>query len=156
MFTIDWQKRVAICPRGKVSDTWTMKEHRRFHELTRVKFKTVDCQPCPVRQLCTKHHRRTLSFHEESIFKAVQQRKQEQHTAAFRKRYCIRAGIEGTISQGVFALGMRQSRYRGLIKTQLQFIFTAAAMNITRVLNWLNEIPRKTTQRTRFGRLAAA
>jgi transposase len=156
VFTLDWENRVAICPRGKVSDTWTVRDHRRFHELIRIKFKTVDCKPCPVRELCTKHGRRTLSFHEESIFKAVQQRKQEQHTEEFRKRYGKRAGIEGTISQGVFALGMRQSRYRGQAKTHLQFIFTAVAMNVTRALNWLNEIPRKTTQPTRFGRLAAA
>jgi transposase len=156
VFTIDWEKHVVICPRGKVSDTWTFKEHRRNHELIRVKFKTVDCQPCPVRELCTKHHRRTLSFHTEEMFKAVQQRKQEQHTEVFRKRYGKRAGIEGTISQGVFALGMRRSRYRGLVKTHLQFIFTAAAMNIARAINWLNEIPSKTTQPTKFGRLAAA
>jgi len=156
VFTLDGENRVAICPRGKVSDTWSMRDHRRFHELIRIKFKSVDCKPCPVRELCTKHDRRTLSFHEEPILKAVQQRKQEQHTEAFRKRYGKRAGIEGTISQGVFALGMRQSRYRGQEKTHLQFIFTAAAMNITRVINWLNEIPSKTTRPTRFGRLAAA
>jgi transposase len=155
-FTIDWPNRVAICPRGKVSDPWTFRPHRRFHELTRIKFKAVDCKPCPVRALCTKHHRRTLSFHEESIFKAVQQRKQEQHTVEFRKRYGKRAGVEGTISQGVFAMGMRRSRYRGQDKTHLQFIFTAAAMNITRTINWLNGIPRKTTQPTKFGRLVAA
>jgi transposase len=156
VFTLDWANRVAICPRGKVSDTWTMRDHRRFHELIRIKFKAVDCKPCPVHDLCTKHDRRTLSFHEEPIFKAVQQRKQEQHTPDFRKRYGKRAGVEGTISQGVFAMGMRQSRYRGQDKTHLQFIFTAAAMNITRAMNWLNEIPRKTTRPTRFGRLAAA
>jgi len=156
VFTLDWENRVAICPRGKVSDTWTMRDHRRFHELIRIKFKSVDCKPCPVRQLCTKHDRRTLSFHEEPILKAVQQRKQEQHSEAFRQRYGKRAGIEGTISQGVFALGMRRSRYRGEDKTNLQFIFTAAAMNITRAINWLNGIPRKTTKPTKFGRLAAA
>lgn len=133
-----------------------MRDHRRFHELIRIKFKSVDCKPCPVRQLCTKHDRRTLSFHEEPILKAVQQRKQEQHSEAFRQRYGKRAGIEGTISQGVFALGMRRSRYRGEDKTNLQFIFTAAAMNITRAINWLNGIPRKTTKPTKFGRLAAA
>ncbi|MHB8753280.1 MAG: transposase [Aggregatilineales bacterium] len=156
VFFLDWKNHVAICPRGKVSDTWTMRDHRRSHELIRIKFKAVDCKPCPVRDLCTKHERRTLSFHEESIFKAVQQRKDEQHTGAFRKRYGKRAGVEGTISQGVFALGMRQSRYRGQDKTHLQFVFTAAAMNITRAINWLNDIPRKITRPTRFGRLAAA
>jgi transposase len=156
VFTIDWQRHVAICPQGKVSDTWTLKAHRRFHELIRVKFKTADCRACPVHDLCTKHPRRTLSFHQEPIFRAVQQRKQEQHTEEWRKRYGKRAGVEGTISQGVFALGMRQSRYRGLDKTHLQFIFTAAAMNITRVLNWLDNKPRKITQLTKFSRLAAA
>jgi transposase len=156
VFTIDWENHVAICPRGAVSDTWAMKPHRRSHELVRIKFKRADCWPCPVRNLCTKHPRRTLSFHEESIFKAVEKRKQEQHTEEFSKRYGKRAGIEGTISQGVFAMGMRRSRYRGQDKTHLQFIFTAAAMNITRAVNWLNGIPRKTTQPTKFGRLVAA
>jgi transposase len=155
-FTIDWHKRQVICPQGKVSDTWTLKEHRRFHELIRVHFKSVDCKACPVRELCTTHHRRSVSFHTEDIFKAVQQRKAEQHTEDFQQRYGKRAGIEGTISQGVFALGMRRSRYRGQNKTHLQFVLTAAAMNVTRVLNWLDETPRKTTQPTKFGRLTAA
>jgi len=155
-FTIDWDNHVAICPRGKVSDTWTLKPHRREHDLIRIKFKAVDCKACPVHDLCTKHERRTLSFHEESVFSAVQTRKDEQHTDEFRKRYAKRAGVEGTISQGVFALGMRQSRYRGQAKTHLQFVFTAAAINVTRAINWLNDIPRKTTRPTRFGRLAAA
>jgi transposase len=155
-FTIDWEHCQVICPQGKRSDPWTMREHRRCHELTRVKFKIADCRACPVHDQCTTHPRRTVSFHEELIFKAVQQRKREQHTPEFRRRYGKRAGIEGTISQGVFALGMRQSRYRGQAKTQLQAVFTAAAMNITRAINWLNEIPRKTTKPTRFGRLAAA
>jgi transposase len=96
-----------------------------------------------------------LSFHEQPVFEAVQQRKQEQHTEAWRKQYGKRAGIEGTISQCVFALDMRRSRYRGLDKTHLQFVLTAAAMNLTRVVNWLNEIPRAQTLITRFGKLAA-
>lgn len=154
-FTIDWDKRQVTCPHGKVSAPWTMREHRRDHELTRVKFSTGDCRPCPARPLCTKHDRRTLSFHEQSLFEAVQQRKQEQHTTLFRQQYGKRAGIEGTISQGVFALGMRRSRYRGQAKTHLQFVLTAAAMNLTRVLNWHNEIPRHETHPTRFGLLAA-
>ena len=40
----------------------------------------------------------------------------------------MRAGIEGTLSQGVRALGMRRSRYVGLAKTGLQQACTAAAM----------------------------
>lgn len=70
-FTIDWDKRQVTCPHGKVSAPWTMREHRRDHELTRVKFSTGDCRPCPARPLCTKHDRRTLSFHEQPLFEAV-------------------------------------------------------------------------------------
>lgn len=154
-FTIDWEKRQVTCPEGKVSNPWTMRPHRRDHELTRVKFLTGDCWSCPSHDLCTVNVRRTLSFHEQPLFEAVQKRKQEQHTQVFQQRYGKRAGIEGTISQGVFALGMRRSRYRGQAKTQLQFVLTADAMNLTRILNWVNEVPRSTTRKTRFGQLAA-
>jgi transposase len=154
-FSIDWENRTVTCPQGHTSNPWTMRDHRRNHELTRVKFKRVECEPCPVHDLCTRHPRRTLSFHEEGLFKLVQQRKQEQHTPEWRKRYGKRAGVEGTISQCVFALDMRRSRYRGMDKTHLQFVLTTAAMNVTRVLNWLNEKPRSQTRITRFGKLAA-
>lgn len=154
-FTLDWEQRTVTCPQGHTSTPWTMRDHRRHHELTRVKFRRADCDPCPVHDLCTKHERRTLSFHEQPVFEVVQQRKHDQHTDTFRQRYGKRAGIEGTISQCVFALDMRRSRYRGLDKTHLQFLLTAAAMNLTRVVNWLNEKPRSPTRMTRFGKLAA-
>jgi transposase len=152
-FSIDWENRTVTCPQGHTSNPWTMRDHRRDHQLTRVKFKRVECEPCPVHDLCTKHPRRTLSFHEEEVFKVVQKRKEEQHTDEWRKQYGKRAGVEGTVSQCVFALGMRRSRYRGLNKTHLQFVLTSAAMNLTRVVNWLNEKPRSETRFTRFGRL---
>jgi transposase len=154
-FTIDWETRTVTCPQGHTSNPWTMRDHRRNHEVTRVKFKRVQCEPCPVHDLCTKHNRRTLSCHEQPVFETVQRRKAEQHTPEWRKLYGKRAGIEGTISQGVFALGMRRSRYRGLDKTHLQFLLTAAAMNLTRVLNWHNEKPRSKTPVPHFTRLAA-
>jgi transposase len=49
--------------------------------------------------------------------------------------YAKRAGIEGTISQGVRRSGLRRSRY--LAKTHLGHIFTAAAINLLRVGEWL-------------------
>ncbi|MEO8391659.1 MAG: IS1182 family transposase [Chloroflexota bacterium] len=154
-FQIDWEHRTVTCPQGYTSNPWTMRDHRRNHTLTRVRFKRVECEPCPVHDLCTKHNRRSLSFHEQPLFELIQQRKQEQHTPEWRKLYGKRAGIEGTISQGVFALGMRRSRYRGLGKTHLQFLLTAAAMNLTRVLNWHNDKPRSKTPVPHFTRLAA-
>jgi transposase len=68
--------------------------------------------------------------------------------------YKRRAGIEGTLSQGVRAFELRQARYRGLAKTHLQNMAIAAAMNIDRLVNWLNEVPRAKTRVSRFAALA--
>jgi hypothetical protein len=43
-------------------------------------------------------------------------RRKQQQTKNWSKRYSRRAGVEGTISQGVRALGLRNSRYVGLDK----------------------------------------
>ena len=66
----------------------------------------------------------------------------------------MRAGIEGTLSQGVRAFEMHRSRYIGLAKTGLQQVCTAAAMNIARVVHWLDRVPRTKTRVTRFAALA--
>ena len=68
----------------------------------------------------------------------------------------MRAGIESTLSQGVRAFGMRRSRYIGLAKTGLQQVCTATAMNVSRVVTWLDGTPRAKTRVTRFATLAQA
>ena len=75
---------------------------------------------------------------------------------AWIERYRRRAGVEGTLSQGVRAFGMRRSRYIGLAKTGLQQVCTAAAINVSRVVHWLNGRPRAKTRVTRFAALAVA
>jgi transposase len=54
----------------------------------------------------------------------------------------------------VRAFGLRRTRYRGLSKTHLQNIAIAAALNIERIINWLNEVPRAKTRVSRFAALA--
>jgi Transposase DDE domain len=68
--------------------------------------------------------------------------------------YKRRAGIAGTLSQGVRAFGLRRSRYRGLQKTYLQHVATAAAINVDRIVAWLDERPRATPRTSRFAALA--
>jgi transposase len=71
-----------------------------------------------------------------------------------RSEYKKRAGIEGTISQGVRRGTLRRSRYRGLEKTHLQEVATATAINIVRAVNFLNLEPPAKTRVSRFARLA--
>jgi len=64
-----------------------------------------------------------------------------------------RAGIEGTISQGVRAFHLRRSRYVGLAKTHLQHLLIAAAIDLARVHAWLVGDPRAQTRRSSFSAL---
>ncbi|MEU0375454.1 transposase [Streptomyces sp. NPDC006283] len=48
-----------------------------------------------------------------------------QQTDEWKKRYRLRAGVEGTIAQAVLGFGLRRSRYRGMAKTSLQHQLTA-------------------------------
>jgi len=74
----------------------------------------------------------------------------------WQERYHVRAGVEGTLSQGVRAFGMRRSRYIGLAKTGLQQVCIAVGINVLRVVHWLDGLPRAKTRVTRFAALAQA
>jgi transposase len=87
---------------------------------------------------------------------ALQAARERQQTESFKELYKRRAGIEGTISQAAFALGMRRTRYRGLKKTHLHHIATATAINLQRCVDWLWEVPRSKTYKSPFARLALA
>jgi transposase len=56
----------------------------------------------------------------------------------------------------VRAFGLRRTRYRGLAKTHLQHVATAAAINIDRIVAWLDERPRAAIRTSRFAALAPA
>jgi transposase len=58
--------------------------------------------------------------------------------------------IEGTISQGVRAFNLRRSRYVGKVKTHLQHLLIAAAMDVVRIYCWLTGEPHAQTRRSSF------
>ena len=68
---------------------------------------------------CTRANppRRSVTVLPEAHYKALMAARQREQTEAFREQYARRAGIEGTISQGVRASGLRQARYVGPTKT---------------------------------------
>ena len=61
----------------------------------------------------------------------------------------VRAGAGGTLWQRAHAFGTRQSGDIGLAKTGLQQACTAA-MNASRIVNWLEQTPCAKTRVTRF------
>jgi len=156
-FSIDWEREQVTCPQGKTSVTWRAGLDDVGAPRISAVFSRTDCGACAARPLCTpaKDARRSIYFHPRPEYEALNAARVRMHDPAWKQRYRVRAGVEGTLSQGVRTFGMRQSRYIGLAKTGLQQVCTATAMNVSRVVNWLDGRPRAKTRVTRFAALAA-
>ena len=151
-FHVDWDARQVTCPRGRQSRSWRPGHDTDGQAIIHVWFDQADCAACAVRPQCTKAETRprTMKLRPQAQHEALQAARQQQTTEAFKSRYAHRAGVEGTIAQGVRRWDLRQARYRGLAKTHLQHVLTAGAMNLMRLLAWWEERPKAQTRHSRF------
>lgn len=157
-FRIDWEKKTVSCPQERKSIRWSKTKTARGRKMIHVEFDPDDCAACPSRPLCTraKSLPRALTLQPKVEHEAIQFARRRQKTEEFASLYSRRAGVEGTISQGVRAFGLRQARYRGLERTHLQEVATAAAINVGRLADWLNGVPSAITRRSQLAALAPA
>ena len=158
-FTIDWDAERVICPEGKRSAVWSERREATGRPIVYARFRGADCQACPSRSLCTRARSgnpRCLLFQPRAQYEALQEARGQQTTPQWRQRYNTRAGVEGLMSQGVRAHGMRRCRYRGLAKTAVQETATAAGINVLRVTDWLAGKKPEKTRTTHFQRLRMA
>jgi transposase len=159
-FTILWDEQVARCPVGQTSRVWEPGYDEAGAPVVRIRFSLQTCGPCPHREQCSRSTpggritARRLVVYTQSVHEALQARRLEQNKESWKKRYACRAGIEGTLSQGVRRFGVRRCRYLGQAKTHLQHVFTAVAMNLDRLDAWLQGRPRAQTRQSRFTALA--
>jgi len=154
-FAIDWETQTVTCPQGEISRSW----HERVEKgnpVIQVRFHKPDCAACATRSLCTrsKNGARVLTLKPRDQHEALQAARERQNTPEFKERYKTRAGVEGTISQGVRTFDLRRARYIGLAKTRLQHVVTAAAINLTRAVLWLMDVPKAQTRVSHFRALA--
>ncbi len=157
-FRIDWERQRATCPQGQVSGPWREDRDPAGTPRLTLPFPARVCQACAARALCTRAVTggRTVTVQPRAVYEALHARRAYQETPEFAARYKLRAGIEGTLSQGVRGLGLRVGRYLGLAKTHLQHTLTATALNLCRLADWFADVPRATTRVSRLARLAAA
>ncbi len=157
-FTVDWQEHQVVCPQGHLNTCWTPHEDAYGNPVISVKFSRTDCRLCPARSLCTRSDEapRHVTLRVQTDHEMLQHAREVQTTSEWKERYDQRAGIEGTLSQGLRVCDLRQARYVGLPKTHLQHVATAVALNFLRVVAWMNGNKRATTRRSRFAALALA
>ena len=149
---VDWQYQTVVCPQGTTSRSWHELVARDGHPSIIVSCSPQQCRPCPARPFCTQSRQqgRRLRLPPQAQYESLQMARAWYTSDEGQQHSKRRAGVEGTLSQGVRAFGLRRTRYRGLDKTHLQHVATAAAMNIDRIVAWLDERPRATTRTSRF------
>ena len=156
-FAIDFDARQATCPQGHTTSAWNPVAQRGTDTIV-ITFAKGTCGPCSVRAQCTASAsgRRQLTVHPRDVHQAQLAARATQDTSDFQSRYALRAGVEGTIRQGVAVTGIRHARYRGLAKTRLEHTSAAVALNLIRLHAWWNGHPLDRTRTSHLARLELA
>jgi transposase len=151
-FTIQWDTQTVVCPQGKRSRVWEPRLSPVGTPQIHVRFHRQDCHACVVRSACTrsKTEPRALTFQPQAQQVALQAARQRQRTPEFKEQYALRAGAESTMGQAVRRCDLRHARYVGLVRTHLQQIIIAAALNVLRTITWLSDVPRAATRVSRW------
>lgn len=134
-FTIDWDRKEVTCPEKRRSRSWRVYQDKVQGEYVMARFSGTDCQPCPAKARCSraKSGGRSIRLQPRVRHEALTAARTFAQSPEGRRLQHLQRGVESTISQGVRAFGLRTARYRGLAKTHLQHIGTAAAMNLARL-----------------------
>jgi hypothetical protein len=156
-FAIDFDREQATCPQGQTSSSRNPTTQRGTDTIV-ITFATSTCGPCPVREQCTTSRTRRwqLTVHPQAVHEAQRAARADQETQDWQATYALRAGVEGTIRQGIAVTDLRHARYRGLAKTHLQHVFAAVALNLIRLDAWWNGHPLDRTRTSHLTRLELA
>lgn len=156
-FRIDWQAKQVLCPAGHTSRDWGHIPDRHGKPTLRVRFPLSMCRGCALHDRCSSTAAKVLILRpDEQTYTALQNARKRQETPEFRALYAKRAGVEGTVAQAVRTCEIRQARYIGRKKLQLQALFTATAINILRACAWLADGTPASTPVSCFARLVAS
>jgi transposase len=156
-FAINWDQQQVRCPQGKESVSWAERVDAQGHPFIQVRFSNRDCGACESRALCTRAkppQARAIRLQAPIQYAALQAARAWYESEEGQRQYAKRAGVEGTLSQGGRAFGMRHARYRGLGKAHLQNVAIAAGINVDRLVAWFDGRPRAQTRTSRFALLA--
>jgi hypothetical protein len=131
-FQVKVEERQAVCPAGKANTQCSRLVEAATGKVSyRFEF-GAPCHACPLRARCVSKGQRHRTLVVGEHYTALQARRQEQETPAFKARLKHRNAIEGTQSELVRAHGLRRARYRGLGKVKLQNYLIGAACNVKR------------------------
>jgi len=130
----------AVCPAGHEATEEC--EERGAPERVELRFAREVCEACSLRPRCPVKFSREIGVYvlEADLIKVnIERRRRAEASGEFRKRYAVRAGIEGTNSELKRAHGLGRLRVRGGRRVRLAVYLKALACNIKRMIRALLE-----------------
>jgi transposase len=127
-FKIDLTQQTASCPQGHTVSATQGSPHDGLPTL-RFCFPRATCAACPLFERCVKSKSagRTVNTHPYEAY--LQAARERQKTDEFKSTYPRRSAIERKQAE-LIQHGLRNTRYLGHPKRQLQRLWTAAAVNL--------------------------
>ena len=129
-FQIDWAAQTATCPVGQTASGKITTSHER--EALQFHFARAICEVCPLFSRCVKGKVNGRTVTADAFDPYRQAARQRQETAEFETLYPKRSRVERKQAELV-GHGLRDTRYLGQAKRQLQRLWTAAAVNLKRL-----------------------
>jgi Transposase DDE domain len=157
----------VTCPAGVTTTDFRMARDGWYRPVKLFRFPKDVCNRCELKERClggpngrAKNPVRQppgrqvqLHYHEEVLQQARAEQRTTEQKKALRERLRPRAKVERKISEVMRLHGLRQGRYFGLQKTDLQAVMTASMVNTKRLFTLVTD-DEELTDRLR-GALAA-
>jgi hypothetical protein len=138
-FDIDLDTLTATCPQGHtVSGQRAGKQDGQ--QLWLFTFPREACEACPLFERCVRSKKTGRTVRTRAYEAYLQAARLRQQTEEFDLLYRLRAAVERKIAELV-QHGLRETRYVGEPKRQLQRLWTGAAMNLRRLF-YLAEVQK--------------
>jgi hypothetical protein len=132
--------KASVCPAGQQAiDEY---EECEAPERVELRFARATCEACPLRPRCPVELSRKLGVYvlEADLIKVnIERRRRAEASGEFRRRYAVRAGVEGTNSELKRAHGLGRLRVRGGLRVRLAVYLKALACNLKRMVQALLE-----------------
>jgi len=130
-FDIDLDTLTATCPQGHTV-TGQRAGKQDEQQLWLFAFPRATCEACPLFKRCVRSKKTGRTVRTRAYEAFLQAARLRQQTEEFDLLYRLRAAVERKIAE-LAQHGLRETRYLGEPKRQLQRLWTGAAMNLRRL-----------------------
>jgi hypothetical protein len=130
-FDIDLDALTATCPQGHTS-TGQRAGKQDGQQMWLFTFPRATCEACPLFERCVRSKKTGRTVRTRAYEAYLQAARLRQQTEEFDLLYRLRAAVERKIAE-LAQRGLRETRYVGEPKRQLQRLWTGAAMNLRRL-----------------------